>query len=109
MRRLSKLWTAVGSAVPVVVGSALGGLGLVDLNTLLVIALVPQVVFLAIGEWPDFQRTTDQQGWAEQEFEHLPRYTVRPVVLRRRLMDEEAVNEAVAGFDMNEASLGHAR
>lgn len=109
MRRLSKLWTAVGSAVPVVVGSALGGVGWVDLNTLLVIALVPQVVFLAIGEWPDFQRTTYQQVWAEQEFEHLPRYTVRPVVPRRRFMDDKAMNEALAGFDMNEASLGHGR
>ena len=109
MRRLSKLWTAVGSAVPVVVGSALGGLGLVDVNTLLAIALVPQVVFLVIGEWPDFQRTRYQQAWAQEEFAHLPRYTVRPVVRRHRLMRSEAMNEALAEFDINEASLGHAR
>jgi hypothetical protein len=60
MRRLSKLWTAVASAIPVVVGSALGGLGLVDLNVMLAIALIPQVIFLVIGEWPDFERTSRQ-------------------------------------------------
>jgi len=52
MRRISKLWTGVGTATAVCVGSGLGGLGLVDVQTMLAIALVPQVAFLAIGEWP---------------------------------------------------------
>ena len=108
MRRLSKLWTAVGSAVPVIIGSALGGLGLVDFNTLLAIALIPQVVFLAIGQWPDFQRTTHEPAWEEHEFECLPRYVVRPVVVRQRLMSGRAMNETLANFEMNETQLGRA-
>jgi len=109
MLRLSKLWTAIGSAIPVTVGSALGGLGLVDFNTMLAIAFIPQVVFLVIGQWPDFQRTADEQVWDEYEFEHLPRYVVRPVVRRQRRMGGQAMNEALAGFDMNDAHLGHGR
>lgn len=54
MRKLSKLWTGVGTATAVFLGAGLGGLGLVDVDTMLAIALVPQVAFLAIGEWPDF-------------------------------------------------------
>ncbi|MBD8482530.1 hypothetical protein SOM59_19975 [Pseudomonas coleopterorum] len=109
MRRLSKLWTAVGSAVPVIIGSALGGLGLVDFNTLLAISLIPQLVFLAIGQWPDFQRTTHEPAWEEHEFECLPRYVVRPVVVRQRLMSGRAMNETMAGFEMSDAHLGRAR
>jgi hypothetical protein len=109
MLRLSKLWTAVGSAIPVTVGSALGGLGLVDVNTMLAIAVIPQAVFLVIGRWPDFQRTTNGQVWDEHEFEHLPRYAVRPLVRRQRRMGGQAMSQALAAFDMNEASLSHSR
>ncbi|KQQ62203.1 hypothetical protein ASF66_10985 [Pseudomonas sp. Leaf129] len=105
MRRLSKLWTAVGSAIPVVVGSALGGLGLVDLNLMLAIALIPQVIFLVIGEWSDFERTSRQQVWVEQEYEQLPRYVVR----RQHLTNAAAMNEALVEFDLDQASLGRAR
>ncbi|WP_213881011.1 hypothetical protein [Pseudomonas sp. dw_358] len=52
MRRLSTIWTAVGSATAVFVGAALGGLELVESNTMLVIALLPQLGFLLGGSWP---------------------------------------------------------
>lgn len=57
MRRLSKLWTAIGSATVVCIGTGLGGVGLVDVPTMLVIAIGPQLLFLWLGQWPDFEPT----------------------------------------------------
>ncbi|WPO97608.1 hypothetical protein SFA35_13110 [Pseudomonas sp. HR96] len=53
MRRLLKLWTAVVSAAFVMLGAALGGVGLVDFTGMLAIAVVPQVILLWWGQWPE--------------------------------------------------------
>lgn len=68
MRRLSKLWTAVGSATFVVVGSALGGVGLVDFGSMLAIAILPQSIFLWCGQWPELAEPPLPEACEEELF-----------------------------------------
>jgi hypothetical protein len=53
MKRLSRLWTGVGTASAVVVGAGLGGCGLVDAPVMWAIMLAPQVPFMLYGQWPE--------------------------------------------------------
>lgn len=67
MRRLSRVWTAVGSALAVFIGAGLGGLELVDFNTMLGITLLPQLGFILYGRWPVPGPETDESWQLVEE------------------------------------------